>query len=217
MVIMPGLNKLLTLYKVYFAPLLPLLAGLYRFRYLNTGLRWLLAFVIFGQLTEIAARMVVIMGYQNIPLMHLYVPVKFILFSMVYRYYLDGFVNRYVIMTVAVLFVLFSVVNSLFIQSIHEYNSYVRAIGAFILAVYALLWFMKTLKNLNIPRLRDEPFVWINTGAIFYFSGSFFVFILSKLILAQSVSLMAKAFWISSSLLILFYLLIAVGFWKSKK
>ncbi len=214
---MPGLNKLLTLYKVYFAPLLPLLAGLYRFRYLNTGLRWLLAFVIFGQLTEIAARMVVIMGYQNIPLMHLYVPVKFILFSMVYRYYLDGFVNRYVIMTVAVLFVLFSVVNSLFIQSIHEYNSYVRAIGAFILAVYALLWFMKTLKNLNIPRLRDEPFVWINTGAIFYFSGSFFVFILSKLILAQSVSLMAKAFWISSSLLILFYLLIAVGFWKSKK
>ncbi|MFZ5430178.1 MAG: hypothetical protein ACOZDD_08100 [Bacteroidota bacterium] len=214
---MPGLNKLLTLYKVYFAPLLPLLAGLYRFRYLNTGLRWLLAFVIFGQLTEIAARMVVIMGYQNIPLMHLYVPVKFILFSMVYRYYLDGFVNRYVIMTVAVLFVLFSVVNSLFIQSIHEYNSYVRAIGALILAVYALLWFMKTLKNLNIPRLRDEPFVWINTGAIFYFSGSFFVFILSKLILAQSVSLMAKAFWISSSLLILFYLLIAVGFWKSKK
>lgn len=168
-------------------------------------------------MTEYAARMVVIMGYQNIPLMHLYVPVKFILFSMVYRYYLKGFVSTYIIMSVAVLFVLFSVVNSFFIQSVHEYNSYVRAIGAFILAVYALLWFMKTLKNLEIPRLRDEPFVWINTGAILYFSGSFFVFILSKLLLEQSVSLMAKAFWISSSLVMLFYLLIAVGFWKSKK
>ncbi len=204
-------------YSSYFAPFPALIIGLLRYKYLMGGIKWIFWFVVFGTVMQLLSRAMIPLINTNIPGMHVYVPIEFFLFSMAYRHFLDGFLNKNVINGITISVILYSVINSLFIQSVYQFPNFVRAVCILILAVYAMLWFLKTLREMKITRLRDEPVVWINTGALIYFSGNYFIFILSNLVLQLSVVLARYAFRVSGILMILFYLLIAIGFWKTKK
>lgn len=174
--------------------------------------------MVFGTVMQLLSRAMIPVLKTNLPGMHIYVPIKFFLFSMAYRHFLDGFLNKKVIYGIMIIFISYSVINSLFIQSIYnQFPNFVRAIGIFILAIYAMLWFLKSLREMKITSLRAEPVVWINTGAIIYFSGSFFIFILSNLFLEHSHAILGYSFRVSTFLMNLFYILIAIGFWKTKK
>jgi len=211
------LSGIFAFYLKYLATLPPLLAGIILFSRFNKGLRWLFYFVCFGTVMQLASRIVVMLGHVNVPMMHLYVPLKFLFFSIFYAFYLDGFLSRRVIYAVAALFITFSVINTIFIQSLFEYNSYVRAIGSLLLSVYCIVYFLKVMSDMQIKKPSREPMVWINTGALFYFSGSFFVFILSNLILNHSREWSLVAWRINSILMTMFYLSMAVGFVMTRK
>lgn len=194
-----------------------LISGLIRYKFLKGGIKWIFWFVVFGTVMQLLSRAMIPVLKTNLPGMHVYVPIKFFLFSMAYRHFLDGFLNKKVIYGIAVVFISYSVINSLFIQSIYLFPNFVRAIGIFILAVYSMLWFLKSLREMKITSLRAEPIVWINTGALIYFAGSFFIFILSNIILEHFNNLLLYSFRVSTFLSNLFYILIAIGFWKTKK
>lgn len=204
-------------YSRYISPSPALISGLIRYKYLKGGIKWIFWFVVFGTVMQLLSRAMIPVLKTNLPGMHVYVPIKFFLFSMAYRHFLDGFLNKKVIYGITIVFISYSVINSLFIQSIYQFPNFVRAIGIFILAVYAMLWFLKSLREMKITSLRAEPVVWINTGAIIYFSGSFFIFILSNLFLEHSRVILGYSFRVSTFLSNLFYILIAIGFWKTKK
>lgn len=204
-------------YSRYISPTPALISGLIRYKYLTGGIKWIFWFVVFGTVMQLLSRAMIPVFKTNLPGMHVYVPIKFFLFSMAYRHFLDGFLNKKVIYGIAITFISYSVINSLFFQSIYLFPNFVRAIGIFILAVYAMLWYLKTLREMKITSLRSDPVVWINTGAIIYFSGSFFIFILSNLFLEHSRVILGYSFRVSSFLGNLNYILIAIGFWKTKK
>jgi hypothetical protein len=205
-------------YSKYLSPFPALISGLIRYKYLNGGIKWIFWFVVFGTVMQLLSRAMIPVLETNLPGMHIYVPVKFFLFSMAYRHFLDGFLNKKVIYGITLIVISYSIINSFFIQSIYQqFPNFVRALCIFILAVYAMLWFLKSLREMKITRLRAEPIVWINTGAVIYFSGSFFIFILSNLVLEHSLVVLKYSFRVSSFLMILFYILIALGFWKTKK
>lgn len=197
-----------------------LVLGLTNLKYLSGGWKWVFGFIVFGCIMHIL-HVYVFHGVNNLFLMHLYVPLKFILFTGAYRHFLKGFISARILVSVMILFVGYCIYNTIFIQRITEYNSYPRALGSLILAIYAILWYLKSLSRMEITRLRDEPTVWFNTGMLVYFSGSFFVFILSNQVLFQSAQLSKEVWLISSTLMFIFYQLIAYSFFlvgkKSKK
>jgi hypothetical protein len=195
----------------------PLIAGIVRYRYLNAGLKWIFWFVVFATILQLTSRVMVKIGYYNVPLMHLYVPVKFLFYSMAYKYILAGFIPMKIIYGIAAVFISFSLVNSFLIQSITQYNSYVRAIGSLLIIVYAILYFMKALRELNIPKLRNEPLIWFNAAALVNFSGNFFVFMLSNLLLSHSTQLSTISWRVNSIIGSAFYIVVAIAFWKTKK
>ncbi len=203
-------------YSGYLYTFPPLIAGILRYRYLTTGLKWIFWFVVFATIIQLTSRAMVKMGYYNVPLMHVYVPIKFLFYSMAYKHFLAGFIPVKVIYGIAASFVSFSVINTLFIQSVTQYNSYVRAVGGIIIIAYAILYFMKALRELNIPKLRKEPLIWFNAGALVNFSGNFFVFILSNLLLNHSTQLSLISWRVNSVIGSLFYIVIAIAFWKTK-
>lgn len=203
-------------YSSYLYTLPPLIAGIIRYRYLNAGLKWIFWFVVFATIIQLTSRVMVNMGYYNVPLMHFYVPLKFLFYSMAYRHILAGFIPAKIIFGIAAAFISFSFVNSFFIQSITQYNCYVRASGSLLIVVYAILYFVKALRELNIPKLRDEPLIWFNAGALVNFSGNFFVFMLSNILLDHSTWLSTISWHVSSVIGSLFYIVIAVAFWKTK-
>jgi hypothetical protein len=203
-------------YSGYLYTFPPLIAGIIRYRFLTTGLKWIFWFVVFATIIQLTSRVMVKMGYYNVPLMHLYVPVKFLFYSIAYRYILAGFIPLKIIFGIAAAFISFSLVNSFFIQSITQYNSYVRATGSLLIVVYAILFFMKALRELNIPKLRNEPLIWFNAGALVNFSGNFFVFILSNILLNHSTQLSTISWRVNSIIGSAFYIVVAIAFWKTK-
>ncbi|GAP67858.1 hypothetical protein BA6E_101304 [Bacteroidales bacterium 6E] len=194
-----------------FSTIAPLVLGLLNLKYLRDGWQWVFGFVVFGFIISMLIEHV-FAGVNNLFLMHLYVPLKFILFTGAYRHFLKGFVSTRILVWVVVLFIGYNIFNTMFIQSITEYNSYPRALGSFLISIYAILWYLKTLTNMEIRRMRDEPVVWFNTGVLIYFAGSFFVFILSNQVLFQSVELSKQVWLISSTLMVIFYQIIAYSF-----
>ena len=194
-----------------FSTYAPLVLGLLNLKYLRGGWQWVFGFVVFGFIAFVLHAFV-FDGVNNLFLMHLYVPLKFILFTGAYRHFLKGFVSTRILVWVVVLFIGYNIFNTMFIQSITEYNSYPRALGSFLISIYAILWYLKALTNMEIRRLRDEPVVWFNTGVLIYFAGSFFVFILSNQVLFQSVALSKQVWLISSTLMFIFYQIIAYSF-----
>ena len=194
-----------------FSTFAPLVLGLLNLKYLRGGWQWVFGFVVFGFIAFILHGFV-FEGVNNLFLMHLYVPLKFIIFTGAYRHFLKGFVSTRILVWVVVLFIGYNIFNTMFIQSITEYNSYPRALGSFLISIYAILWYLKALTNMEIRRLRDEPVVWFNTGVLIYFAGSFFVFILSNQVLFQSVALSKQVWLISSTLMFIFYQIIAYSF-----
>ncbi|GAP67856.1 hypothetical protein BA6E_101302 [Bacteroidales bacterium 6E] len=194
-----------------FGTITPLILGLLNLKYLRDGWQWIFGFVVLGFIISML-NVHVFVGVNNLFLVHLYVPLKFILFTGAYRHFLKGFVSTRILVWVVVLFIGYNIFNTMFIQRITEYNSYPRALGSFLISIYAILWYLKTLTNMEIRRMRDEPVVWFNTGVLIYFAGSFFVFILSNQVLFQSVQLSKQVWLISSTLMFIFYQIIAYSF-----
>ncbi len=69
----------------------------------------------------------------------------------------------------------------------------------------------------KIGQLSKESLIWINTGILIYYSGNLFYYILFNLFLDYSHEFLKSIGIYVISLNALFYILIAIGFWKVKK
>ncbi len=69
----------------------------------------------------------------------------------------------------------------------------------------------------KIMKLADEPLIWINTALLIYFTGNLFFYILFNVILEASRAFSKITVQYYSGLMALFYILIAIGFFKAKK
>ena len=151
------------------------------------------------------------------PIGHIYIPVSFLLAGLFYINGLKGFVKEKIIAAVIIVFILFSVINSLLIQSIYSFANYSGAIGALILIGFSVLQFAKIMVEGKIKKLTDEPAVWINSGILVYYTSNFFFYILYNIFLENSVEFLKQTIFVFNIFNLIFYILISIGFWKAKK
>lgn len=78
--------------------------------------------------------------------------------------------------SVMALFVMFALINTLFFQSLEEFNSHVTFVESLSLIVFAILYFYKMLRALEHRRLERVPMFWINMSVLTYFSGALILF-----------------------------------------
>lgn len=74
-------------------------------------------------------------------------------------------------------FILFFIVNILFIQPYYTFNSYAYAFGALLIVIYSLIGLRQLLNlspNYDIMGLKN---FWFAAGILLYFGSSFFIFI----------------------------------------
>ena len=79
----------------------------------------------------------------------------------------------------SVLFVLFAIVNLLFIQK-SSINSYTLIVKSIIVIIYALYYFYWLLRELPTSQLQRLPMFWINSAYMIYFSGNLFLFVFTS-------------------------------------
>ncbi len=136
---------------------------------------------------EVAALALSVYKINNLPLLHVYTVVEFILLAGIFKRPLAGVIPALYFRLLYGAFALYALLHILLPgRSWYEHNAWPRAIEAITLILLVLLFFYNTLKELNFRHLESAPLFWISTGLLFYFSSSFFIFISSNYVLGEN-------------------------------
>lgn len=188
---------------------------LFNFKKLNTPFRRLCYFLVWNLIIEISARFIAYSGIgNNLPLLHLYTLGEFILLSWFYKSLLTKpafFQNKFwhLVIVGSILVIL----NSIFLQSIYEFNPLAKTFVQVIIISFAVLYFYNLTENPSIAPGIEKSLRLINSAILIYYSGSLFIFMCNQIFLENSE--LYEIIWAFNAVLnVIFQLLILFGIWK---
>ncbi len=195
-----------------------LFIGILRYKYFTTEIKYIFFYVAFSAFTELFTDLYTALWLKNtMPIGHFYIPISIVIIGLCYSQLLKFYVNPKLIIGILILYVLFAAVNVAFIQSLFEFPNIVGVIGATIMIIFSIVFFSKIMAEAKIRKLSDEPIIWINTAVLLFYAANFFWYILYNYNLRVSKEFAVSAvkfYWVMG---ILFYILLTIGFWKTKK
>lgn len=199
--------------------LIPVYFALSEFRKLPDYAKWLLYFLVFSAIVNTT---VVILTWNKVPnlwLLHIYTAIESFLLLFYFKFIILNKKTNSAIRVLLWAFPIFCVVNFLFLQSIHNFNTYTRPIEAIIfISLCAIYWWQENEEDSEKP-WGNIPNNWFVTGIMLYFAGAFFMFLLANYFISpQAFKKVKNLVWDThATLVLILYLLMAVGFIKCKK
>ena len=152
-------------------------------------------------------------GITNLPLLHLYTPLEFIILSIFYKKILknENWFQKWMPYILGIGLILI-IGNSIFLQSIFTFNSYAKTISQVIIMFYAISYYFSLLHK-NTP---SSPLLnLINAAILIYYAGSFFIFMFSNVLLqTQSTEILKMFFDFNILLYLIFQLLVFFAGWR---
>lgn len=172
------------------------------FRYLGLYLGWNL-------LVELAV-LLLPAGTNNLPLLHLYTLLEFILFSLVYKKM--GLFGRWPdrlfwFFIIGISLLIF--VNSLFVQDVFSYNSYAKTLVQLLLIACAVGFIFQIRPQDEVTLAQNL----MNSSILIYYSGSLFLFMFGDFFSYE----MAPLWIINVVLNFVSRLLILISIWKASR
>lgn len=155
--------------------------------------------------------------HNNLPLLHLYVPLGFALLIWFYHHILGNFVNKRILIFTALIFSVFSIFNSLFFQPILSFNSNALTAESVLLIILSISTYSFLL---NTFIKRDQQLIsslnWINSGIFIYYTSSLLLFHFGSKILSVNFPREYSLYsWILHSFFsIIMYTCFFIGLWK---
>lgn len=192
------------MYGSVFSPLLPLVVIT---RSLKLYQKVIVVFIITSFSADLLS-IYVIRG-SNYNFLHLYGLVESLILFWFYSIVLDN--SKKWIYPLAMVFSLFYLINSYWYEW-DQFNTVGRSAESIIFIFLSLVMFYQFFKKEEDIFLERSPLFWINIAILIYFSGAFFSFILSKIILSPG-----KLSWVlHNSANMLKNLILAIGLWKAR-
>lgn len=192
--------------------------GIALYRNFPREIKTIFCFVALGVLTETFARLFMHFVMKNaMPIGHFYFPIAFLLAGWFYVQVLKGFIKPLYIVIIIAMFEVYSIINSVFIQSLFEFASLVGSIGSMLIFMFSIAFFIKVMIEAKITNLASEPLIWINTAFLIYYTFNFFYFSLYNLRITASPEVTQIAIRFFSLMNLLFYLIICIVFLMYRK
>jgi hypothetical protein len=199
------------------AVLMPFSLALRQFNVLSEPLRIIFYYILIALMFEILGWITVLLHQQNHWVTNIFNILEFIFISF---YFLKIFkikkiykVLNFLILLVAISIILLTLIDY---RNINHYNSIAFVISCFALMMLVLYHFYILLYSLEVPRLTTNPYFWISSGVLLYFSGSFFINLFSEFILFNEVHSINQLWHIQHIILFIFRIFLAIGLWFSK-
>jgi len=180
---------------------------------------WILfAYLIVSLLGNILARYLAQRGIVNTPLFHVHTMVEMVLFSFFFYALFREKIIRVLILATVVLFILYCIINFVFLQSIFSFNTYTRPIEAILLIWLCVMYWWKAGTTEDSKPWGAIADNWAVSGILFYFSSALFLFIFSNyLILHVSKQANVLVWNVHAGIVLLMYLLLTITFLKSNR
>lgn len=133
------------------------------------------------------------------------------LFLLLYKRKISWRNTSTIIYTVIILFLLFAVINLLFIQKPTGLASYTKTVIAICVIIASLIYFFVLIRDLPTESITRLPMFWVNTAALIYYSGTFFVYLATDYLINVVKSDLINAWTIHNFLGLIFYTLVSIG------
>lgn len=173
---------------------------------------------IFIQLISVA---LYLLGVNNMPLLHVYTMTGGFLIIQFYSTVLQQYISSKGLKIIAGLFVLFTLIDSLFIEDVFTFNTIGLTVEAVIVVILALSTFNILLdENAEFESAQLVRGIhWINSGFFIYFSSNLLLYYFGDALVQPSVStIFFRDVWMLHSLFsVTMYIFFFIGLWKSLK
>jgi hypothetical protein len=173
---------------------------------------YLLLSFFFNSVTTVLAES----GQNNLPLFHLFTLLEGVILLFFYRESMADCLNRRLFRVIVCAYICFCIINSLFIQDLHSFNTYSRFAEALLIISFSLYYFYTTLEIKMPGQWYSDPLIMINIGLLIYFSSSLFLFLFSEVLLSnRQINILAWV--IHATLVMIMYILFGIGFFNHRK
>lgn len=178
-------------------------------------LRVLFCLIIVSVISDVTGSIFRMRGIHNIGLFNIYNLVEYLMFAVFYLTLLKLNKNWSFILggvyLAAFVIMFFTTINQAFYEHL---NSAAMGIKSILLICSSVYYFRVMLNQLEYDTPWSNPFFWINSGILLYFSGGFFIFIFSD----YRDAVWTITLWdIHNIIHIIYNILILIGFWKARK
>ncbi len=194
--------------------LLPIIIAIIRKKYWGPPEKVVFIYLLLSVLFNVLAALLAARSINNLPFLHLYTVLEFLLITVFFYVSTTGKNERKIIRYLWIIFPVIALINILHLNSIFLYNQIPRSIGAIIVLILCIHFFMKSLSFYADP----VPFFNFATVVAFllYFSGSLALFSLSNFIIGnKTINLLI---WNThATFVLIMYLIIAVAYFKTRK
>lgn len=174
-------------YAVNIPPCVAALIVALNYQKIDRRLTSLKLYIFFAALMQVVQLAMWFKNIHNLFLLHFFVPVEFILLAHFYQSVLQNLINRKIIPVATILFVAFSIANTIFFQKISTFNSNALVAEDVIITTMSIATFIILLNRrsgLNKPPL-GQALSWINSGIFINFSTTLVLFYFSNYLIAH--------------------------------
>lgn len=105
------------------------------------------------------------------------------------------------------------ILNSMFIQSIYEFNTIAKTCVQIIIIGYAIMYFLNLTEEQPLSHTSEKSLRLINSAVLIYYSGSLFIFMCGQISFIKGDIYLV--FWTFNAILnVVFQILILIAVWK---
>lgn len=176
---------------------------------------YFLVFLVLSLITEIVAKITWKQGINNLPLLHIYTLLEFLLLSLFFGELLAKTAkNRtyllYYMAGVSALIVL----NTALLQDLFTFNSNAKTLTQCSFILFSVVWLFQTsAEPIHENTAQNTSLFYIIAAILLYYAGSLFIFMASNA-LARLEKLASLPWLINAALYFVFQLLVATGLWR---
>jgi hypothetical protein len=162
--------------------LLPVIAALYNYRHLDSVLKLMALFCLLSIIPDFVGLITTYLNivFNDLFLIHLFDMMAVIFFTLIYQraFYKPVFKKMTLIFGITSLVAL--IFNVIFIESIWSYPSVSNTILSVLLIILSLVYFYDLLSRQEFTYIEKQGMFWINSGVLFYYAITIFLFMLYK-------------------------------------
>lgn len=159
-----------------FMVILPLCTAAWKYFRLSS-IQWKLVYLLIVILViESIANALWFQKKNNLPLYHFYTIVECILILNIFKEALEKLFSERFFYITAIVFSIFSIVNTFYFQALTTFNSNATSVLGFLVIFLSLSYFYALLKETEYSPLEKKPMFWINAGFLIYFSSNLILF-----------------------------------------
>ncbi len=191
--------------------LLPLIAGLFRFKLSGNDFRWLFIFFLISAITEFIAHSLKRNGVNNLWLGNIFFLLEYVFWSFIIAQWLHSKKIRLFIFIFLPAYFIIWCVTTFMVLDFYMFNSYARTIESLVF-VFLSCFLLIAVSTDTTQLIFKNPKFWFGSALLIYFSVNLIVFGTANYISSNQEQLMNNTWIIHSFTNIFANLLFAIGF-----